>query len=898
MKKSLLIRWAVILVITIAWCYSMFPMRDKSFLTEFRDAAQAQVAVLKDKAAKAEALQKQLDAATDKTSKEYADAARELARLNTECAGLSPAAALEGWDELNRRIDAMMSGEEKYSEYKAVESAAKGNGAELHGIRLANYIKVPNQGGVPSNKVCQRYIRLRTAGKLHLGLDLQGGTEFIVGFDPEQVPEEQTTEMVRDQILEILRNRLDKSGVTEPEVKSITADTISIRMPSVDEGDKTSIRATIKEAAKLQFFLVATNNNELVQQYNSNQNFVNPVGVIRKEIIQEVNGMEEIEVIFLEQTPASVRGEDVTAAFATTDEYGRWSISMSFNGRGAADFAKVTGENVGRRLAIMLDDTVYSAPSINSAITAGNAQITGSFTLEEAKRLAGVISSGNLPVSIDIESEFGTEPKLGVDSIRSGIRAGLLGLAIVFIFMLCYYRFCGLVANIALIVNSILVLGTMALTGATITMPGIAGMVLTIGMAVDANVLIFERIREEQQRGKDLLYSISNGYSRAFSAIFDSNLTTLFTCFFLYKFGSGMVQGFAVTLAFGIIASMFTALFMSHAIFDLLTHNGWLKSISMGEFKIFKGSKFNFCKVMPKALIVAGVLVLLGLVGFFCKSGSVMGIDFSGGTQFSYTCDGEDPDVAQVREYLKKQGYDNANVGYKRGQSGNVELEIVVPAVKGDATAFHQALDKSFPQCKLDISSTYQVGPSVGAQFRNDSLRAALLSFIAIILYLAFRFELMYGVGAVVALCHDVIVAGGFFVAILGGQLSLTVIAAFMTIIGYSINNTIVIFDRIRETQAIRKDLTYSDMVNLAINSTLSRTCLTTLTTLFVVICLLVFGGGVIFDFAIVMLLGLIFGTFSSFFVAPAIVNHWHKHSVQDANTDKAAKELAKNANA
>ncbi len=878
----------------------MFPMRDQAFLDEFKSLAKKPVAELQKQANRAASIQTKMDAIKDKEGKDYKQLEADLAKLNAANGGVAPKAALDNWAELNRRIDNLLAGKDmngkplpkeagSYSQYKAVESAARGDGAELHGIRLASFVKVPRQAN-PTNKTVLRYVRIRTAGKLHLGLDLQGGTEFVVSFDKDQIPENQTADVVRDQILEILRNRLDKSGVTEPEVKSITDTDISIRMPSVDEGDKTGIRSTIKEAAKLQFFLVAQNNETLVSAYNADQNFQNPAGIIRKEIIEERNGEEVSEVIFLEQTPAPVRGEDIKSAFATVNEFGRWSISMSFNDRGTAAFADVTSANIGRRLAIMLDDTVYSAPTINTAITGGSAEITGSFTYEDARRLAGVISSGNLPVSIDITSEFGTEPKLGVDAIRSGVRAGIVGLAVVFVFMIFYYRFCGLVADIALAVNTVLVLGSMALTSATITMPGIAGMVLTVGMAVDANVLIFERIREELNKGKNLPTAVANGFNRAFSAIFDSNLTTIITCIFLYKFGSGAVQGFAVTLAFGVVSSMFTALFMSHAIMDLFVHNNWLKSISMYEFKVFKNLNIDFCKLMKPALCICAAFILLGIVGFCVRINTVFGVDFKGGTQIAYSCDGKDPDVAEVRAYLANKGYDSVNVGYKRGQSGNTELEIVVPQLKQTPADFSAELDKAFPDCKLTQGIIYQVGPSVGSKFRNDSIRAAIFSFLAIVVYLAFRFELMYGVAAVAALIHDVIVAGGIFIVFFQGQLSLTVIAALMTIIGYSINDTIVIFDRIRETQQLRKDLTYSQLINEALNSTLSRTTLTTLTTLFVTICLVCFGGGVIFDFAIVMLFGLLAGIFSTLFMSTAIVRHWHKHSVQDVVAEKQAK--------
>ncbi len=901
MKNSLIIRWIVILAIVLGWGLSIFPMKDRDLRAEFDRISAKSVAKLQKDAQEAEQLQGKLAAVADRASKEYQDLSKKLEKTKATT-GIPAADALKEWQELQRRMDNLDNGKDlagnprpegKLSAYKVLEEAARGDYNEYRPIRLVNFIPVPHVKSV-NNKTVLRYLRNRTAGKLHLGLDLQGGTEFVVSFSDKNLPDGVTSEIVRDQILEILRNRLDKSGVTEPELKGITETDISIRMPSVDEGDKTGIRATIRDAAKLQFYLVSQNDDALVQQYESDPTFVTPPDVIRKDIVEERNGEEFTRTVFLERTPAPIRGEDIKSAFATADEFGRWLISMSFNERGAVAFGEVTGANVGRRLAIVLDDTCYSDPRINGAITGGNAQITGSFTLEEAKRLAGVISSGNLPVSIDISSEFGTEPSLGADSVHSGLFAGLFGLAIVLVFMIAYYRFCGVVADVALLVNTVLVLGTMAILKATITMPGIAGMVLTVGMAVDANVLIFEHVREELRKGCSVENAIRSGYSGAFGAIFDSNLTTLLTCWMLYVFGSGTVQGFAVTLAFGVLASMFTALFMTRAIFDLLLYKGWLKKISMSEMKFLRDSRYDFVKFMKPAVILSISLVVISLIGFCVRGGGLMGIDFAGGTQITYSCDGEDPQVSNVRQYLSEKGYGNAKVGYKRGQSGNTELEIVVPQLHETPDVFSESLDTTFPECKMTQSSIYQVGPSVGSKFRSDSFKAAFFSFILACIYLAFRFQWMYGVAAVVAVIHDVLVSAGIFFLVFQGELSLTTVAGFLTIIGYSLNNTIVIFDRIRSEAEGHPEMTYGQLINSAINATLSRTILTTLTTLFVVLTLMIFGGGVILDFALVMLFGLICGTFSSLFISTAFIRRWHKRSIQDKNAAAEAARLKK----
>lgn len=847
MKKSLIIRWILILLVVAGWTWSIFPIKDKSFKAEFEAQAAKQVAT-----------------------------SPEVKAL---------------YDELMARVaefEAAGAGE-----YAAFSKAAMGNDEKNQApIRLDNFIKPRGAKDGVNNKRVMRFVRNRVAGKLKLGLDLQGGTEFVLGLDLQgaSLPEGKTMVDIRDQVLEILRNRLNSTGVVEPEIKALNEETISVSMPSIDEGDKESIKDTLSTAAELKFYLVATNNEELVAAAKRDINFRHPADVIRREMIEERDGQEVMETIFLERNPVNLSGKDVDTAFATTDQYGRWAISLRFKDRGAASFAQITGANVRRRLAIVLDNTVYSAPVINEAINGGSAQISGSFTYEEARRLAGVISAGNMPAKIVINSEFGTDPTLGADSIKSGIMAGLVGLGLVVLFMLWYYRFAGLVAIIALVVNAVLVLGTMALTKATITMPGIAGMVLTIGMAVDANVLIFERIREELNKGKTIGNAVTSGYGKVFWCIFDSNLTTLITCFFLYKFGTGSVRGFAVTLAFGILASMFTALFMTHAIFDLMIHCGLLKNLKMNSFGFLRNVNIDFFKLMKPAVVISVVLIVISLVTYVVRRDALRGIDFSGGTMLSYECQGTTPNVEEIRAYLDSVGYENVKVGYRRGQGGHPELEVTLQNLANEKTqSFSKELDQKFPACQISLVSTYQVGGSVGSAFTKAALLSAFLAFIAVIIYLAFRFEFLYGVGAVVAVIHDVVIAAGLFFLFHQGQLSLTVVAALMTIIGYSLNDTIVIFDRVRETQELRKDLSYKQLVNRAVNDTLSRTMLTTITTMLTAGALLIFGGGVIFDFAIVMFYGLICGTYSTVFVATAIVSKWHKKIAQDSVVEKPA---------
>lgn len=932
----------------------------------------------------AEEMKEKMEATVDKSTEAYKKLSsdyRDLtAKLNVKPA-FKDAKEEEEYDDALRHLSLIYSVDKGISGFKALERAANGN-SDLYRIALYDFVKIPFHGKC-SNKLVLRYIRVKSAGKLHLGLDLRGGTEFVLDFDIKEaqglmvtekviqnflteylngnekftaaVPKEMAEKLqafkqlhkvdsnddmaramvrnaeiseltsaflannlklvekedagaygsvidIRDRILSILDNRLNSMGVTEPEIKATGDNTISVRMPSVDEADKNEIRNTIRKTAKLEFYLVSANNNDLVQQYEADrQAFKTPAGVIRTEIEEEkTDGSVNYIPVFLEEQPTDVLGEDIERAFATTDEYGAWIISLKFNARGTVAFRNVTSKNVGRLLAIVLDGKVFSAPRLKTAIDNGQAVIEGTFTLEEAKRLASVIASGNVPVTVNIGSEFGTDPTLGQDSVKSGLFAGILGLAIVVLFMLYYYRVAGVVAIFALTVNTLLVLGTMAITKATITMPGIAGMVLTIGMAVDANVLIFERIREEINNKVHISNAIIAGYGKAFSSIFDSNITTLLTAFFLYQFGTGSVKGFAVTLSFGIFASMFTAIFMTRAVFDLLVAKDIIKTLTMRSFSFLRDLNVPYLKYRKITVNISFVLIIASLLCFVIRGRGMLGIDFAGGTELAYDCQGQAPDVEEIRKFLASENYsDNVRVGYKRGQSGEPLLEIVLPIVKKggiestvDYTAFNKKLDEKFPEVKISLKQTNTVGANVGSQFRKAAFWAAVFSVLGIIVYLAFRFELMYGVAAALAVIHDAVVSTGLFM-MLGGNLSLTVIAAVMTIMGYSLNDTIVIFDRIRETKELNKDMTYAELINKAINECMSRTILTSLTTMLVVVSLLIFGGGAVFDFALVMFFGVITGTYSTIFIASAFINTWHKRSVRSAKAEARAKQLA-----
>lgn len=760
-------------------------------------------------------------------------------------------------------------------------------------VFLPDYVNLPN---MMTNRDVIRRARQEAAGSIKLGLDLAGGTEFIISVVPEAAPTAATvdsgkddklkmdvsTAAIRDRVMEILRNRIDKSGLNEPEIAPQGDDRVTVKVPVSTEAEKEELKKLIQMSAKLQFRMVAENSQELVSQYDQNpENFIPPVGVERMLIERTDSQGKRIkpEEVFIEVRP-QMDGTNVTGAVVVTNEFGQRQILLEFNGAGSKQFGDVTSKNIGRRLGIVLDGTLYSAPTIQSAIY-GNAQITGEFSVEESSRIATALVCGNLPAKIKTDAIFDTDPTLGKESVQSGKVTCYVGFGLVVVFMVLMYHMAGLVAVIALFANVVLLMGALAAFGATLTLPGIAGILLTIGMAVDANVLIYERIREEIESHKTLHNAIELGFSRAFTTILDSNLTTLLAAGVLYWQGSGAVKGFAVTLSIGILSSMFTAITLTHLLFDLGTRYNLYRKFTMT--KVFHNPNFNFVKWWRPVIIssIATFVLAIGVVVY--KGKSALSIDFTGGSQMTLAFAAR-PDTTAVQNALSEAKYD-AKVTFKstHGKGGQMEVVIQTPkAVKGsDSTQSPMQgvlalLNQKFPDAKFVEGNETTLGSFVGAHFARGAILAVLLAFVGMIIYISLRFELSFAIGGIVALFHDVVITIGI-VLLLGNQMSLTMVAAVLTIIGYSINDTIVVFDRIRENLGLRKDITYLEIINLSLNQTLSRTLMTSVATLTSVVALLIFGGAPIYTFALTMLIGILCGTYSSICIASPLVAIWHK---------------------
>lgn len=693
---------------------------------------------------------------------------------------------------------------------------------------------------------------LAKEGKINLGLDLQGGMHIVLKVDTAKIPQEQRSDAT-ERALEIIRNRIDQFGVLEPTIQREAKDRIIIQLPGVTDRDRAL--ELIGRTAHLEFKLVSDDVEALKKALDG----------------EEVEGYELKPLgkdSILVQKDTSLTGDmlvDATVEFSQRT-FGEPYVSLTFNNEAASIFSAVTGENINKRLAIVLDGNVQSAPVIRERIPSGRAQITGRFSVDQANDLAIILRAGALPAPVEILEERTIGPTLGRDSVERGLKAIMIGGICILCFMAIYYLLAGLIADFALFLNMVIITGVLSYFGATLTLPGIAGLLLTIGMAVDANVLIFERIREESKLGKAIRSAIKSGYSKAFLTILDSNITTLITALILFQFGTGPIRGFATTLTVGILSSMFMALVVTRLILDFLTTQGNLKKITM--FQLVKQPKINFLGMRKIAYAFSLILIISGIVSFAMKGGENFGIDFTGGTlqQFKFK---QPVNIEDIRSPLREIGLTDAVIQQFGGNK-----EVIIRTDKDTSGSIISKFKEKFRQGDYELVRVEKVGPAIGEDLRRKALLAFLYSMIGICIYISFRFEVRFAVAAIVALLHDVLISVGAL-SLTGRQLSLPVIAALLTIVGYSINDTIVIFDRIREDRRLMRKADYKTIINTSINQTLSRTVLTSLTTLLVVLALYFLGGEVINDFAFVLMVGVLAGTYSSVFVASPILIDW-----------------------
>jgi SecD/SecF fusion protein len=612
------------------------------------------------------------------------------------------------------------------------------------------------------------------------------------------------------------------------------------------------------------------------------------------------DGTEIMEMVAIKKSragKAAIEGDVITQARQDFDERGRPAVYMNMNATGAKKWKKLTGENIGERIAIVLDGFVYSAPNVQVEIPDGSSIISGNFTIEEAKDLANILKAGALPAPTRIVEEAVIGPTLGKVAQRQGVISILAGLGIVIVFMIAYYSKGGFVANLALAFNVFFILGILAQLNAALTLPGIAGIVLTIGMAIDANVLIFERIREELRHGAGLKAAISAGYKKAYSSIIDANVTTLLTGIILYTLGQGPVKGFAITLIIGIICSFFSAVFITRVIVEWMSKKGDESKISFAtpfSKNLLTDLKYNFLIKRKTAYIFSGSFIALGIAAMVINGGLNLGVDFKGGRSYVVSF----PD-AMVPSKLKTDltpYFENQGTEVKTYGSSNILKVTTAYLIEDESTEADSKVEKALingieestglsftpndselGNDKFGISSSAKVGATIADDIKSSSYKAAIFALVVIFIYIVLRFrKWQFGLGAVVALFHDALfVLSAFAIAGLLGksfEIDQVFVAALLTIIGYSINDTVVVFDRIRENRGLYAKKDYFDTLNLSINNTLNRTVITSLTTLITVLVLFIFGGEVLRGFSFALLVGILIGTYSSIFVATPVL--------------------------
>src|SRR5574344_776688 len=829
----------------------------------------------------------------------------------------------------------------------------------------------------------------KLAGKsINFGLDLAGGTSITLEIDKSGLKDEDITD-IQEQSLEIVRNRVDQYGLSEPQIAPSGNSRIIVELAGVDDS---TAKELVGSTAKLEFKILAESEKfsqvvTLIDNYLSRQTTgekdesvpastdstkgvdstataapAAPVaisdedllkgiaptttattdtnnkteekvattetpsamplssyylsfgngGFIGQDNIEKVKKLLQLETVqkliprdlvfawgsglekvskdsnikakrfYLLKRRAEMNGEDISDArpYRVGDgtNAGEVAVSLKFSGIGPKKFSAVTAANVGKQMAIVLDDQVISAPVIRDRIPNGEAQITGLEDMSEANRLAVVLRAGALKAPMKIIESRNIGATLGDDNIKSGFGSGIIGLVLVLVFMISYYRFGGLIASIGMLCNVIITLAVLYVFGATLTLPGIAGLILTVGMSVDANVIIYERIREELRAGLKARAAVQKGYERAFSAIFDSNLTTILTGLILYKVGTSSVKGFGLTLMIGIATSMFTALTITHSIFDIklakqdenvISIGSGIRALNELRAKFMNKSKFFFG--------FSGALIVIAIALMVFK-GFDYSIDFTGGQVYTVQYNDDAEHVKDLNKALSSKNVSHFTV---RKLGGGADNTYQVSVRESQGSAVKAVLTQTVVNSgAAKIIAQDDVGPTIGKELRFNAILSVVLAWLMICLYVWFRFGklgLGFGLGAVVGLVHDTVISLGF-VSLVGLPMDGALIAAILTLIGYSVNDTIVVFDRIRENVNLHGSDNFEGTIDDSISQTLSRTIITSLTTLFVCVIIGIMGGASIRTMGVVLTFGICIGTYSSICICSPFVAWYSRH--------------------
>ena len=700
------------------------------------------------------------------------------------------------------------------------------------------------------NDILLKYILTSAQSNLRLGLDLKGGVGVTLKI-AEDAPGSkfEQAEQLKDAI-EIMGSRLDGHGVAEPIIRPVGDDAIEIQIAGLSTKDNPEVLEDLKKPARLEFRSV---HETLSPDTTPKSKY--PVGyeVLAEENEDRKTGEVFERRMFVKLIPEAT-GEIVDDAYVSQTQTGGFQINLEMTSEGADILAAVTGRMIGKPLAIVLDGKLYSAPTVNGVLSS-RAQITGTYSQREAIDLANVLNNP-LAVELRVDQMYEVQPTLAEGARASSINAAQWGAGLVVGFMLLYYFAGGVVAVISALVNIVIVLGVLASLGATLTLPGVAALVLTLGMGVDANILIFERIREELKSGKSIKNATAGAFDKVTSTIVDANVTTLITASILIWLGTGPVKGFGITLAIGICASIFCALVVTRFLVDFLVHRIGLKKV-LG-MDIFPSKKLDFFKFRKPAFIASWLIVLAGVVSVVVHHDNILGKDFTGGDEMTVAYD-QRLGADEIMQVVVDQDLGDVTPIYQSLIGQDIEI-LKLQTSFDEARPVLKQLQAAFPDANLIETGITQIGASVSKSIQWNALYSVLCALGGILLYVAFRFEVGYGVGAVVATIHDVLMTIGIFVIcgelgiFVSGQFTAPMLAAILMIVGYSINDTIVAFDRIREELELNPGTDLRSIINLALSRVFSRTLLTSITTLLAALSLYIFGAGVIADFSFIFI--------------------------------------------
>jgi SecD/SecF fusion protein len=763
-----------------------------------------------------------------------------------------------------------------------------------------------NVGSVLTLGICALCILAATPIKERLkgGIDIVGGSSFSLRIQERENEQGEKMPITPDQVdqaILVIEKRLNSMGTSEPMIARQGVDGIIVQMPGVEPEVAANIRATLEKVAKLELrevnmqgYQAGPDGRSLAQRVMDGDEIV-PGYAAFKYIRKNEDGVETATPILLNRRMA-LGGSNIVGAVPSPMQAD--AVAITLDGEGEDRMIALTRNMpAGHQIAIVLDGEVKSAPGLEKPGPLGKQfQIDGLREPGEVQSLANALMNP-LENPLVVDEERTVSPTLGAAVVEQGIWAGIIGLAITTGFVLLYYRTAGIVALLGLAVNGVILFGVMAMFGFTFSLPGIAGMILTIGMSVDANVLIYERLREEIAAGKSLKNAIAASYEKAFSAIFDSNITSLITAIILFWLGSGTIKGFAVTLTIGLVASMFSALLVTRVLFYWAMDFKIFKKLTF--FNLFPKTDFDFLGKGKLCGIISLMLVVVSLGAFGLRQEKAFGIDFTGGTLIQFQLGKEiSIPLADVEKALAGMTLSKEAFPQEQGNPATGTL-MTIRCDTRDAQAITDKLREAIPVLsersedgtfKIEASRE-EVSALIGGTFLKDSLIALGLGLIGILIYITVRFEFSFALGGFIAILHDVIISIGL-VVLMGGELSLIHVGAILTVAGYSINDTIVVFDRIRESLLIRTG-SIKGIMNEAINITLSRTVLTSLTTIITVAILTLFGGGSsLRDFSVMILIGLVVGTYSSIFVASPVVLWWSRKKGRDLREEVIATEV------